>query len=114
MKSVLGIRNELTMFLDEYIRDDCKHKGYHVYIFEHDGVPDTFETSTEYGWFLRYPGYTCANIVFDKKTNLVVDFFVTERGGYFEIQGLGTVFKIPSLELTRLVLNKFKGKPLSY
>lgn len=110
MKSVLGIRNELTMFLDEYICDDCKLEEFHVYIFEHGGVPDTFETSTEYGWFIRYPGYTCANIIFDKITKTVKDFYVTDRGD----KNLGTVFKIPPLELTRLVLNKFKGKPLSY
>ena len=78
------------------------------YIFEHNGVPDTFETDTEYGWFIRYPGYTCANVVFDKATKTVKEFNITERDG-----ALGTIFKIPSPELTTLVLNKFKGKPLS-
>lgn len=108
MTGLLGIRNELTIFLDEYVSDDCKCEGYYVYIFEHNGVPDTFETDTEYGWFIRYPGYTCANVVFDKATKTVKDFTITERDG-----GLGTIFKIPSPELTTLVLNKFKGKPLS-
>lgn len=112
--SYLGIRNELTKMLDEYVREDEKYDVSHVYIMSHDGEPDTFEDSDTYGWFIRYPGYTCANVIFDKKTNLVVDFFVTERGGIFETQGFGTVFKIPSLELKNLVLKRFKGKPLTY
>ncbi len=112
--SYLGIRNELTKMLDEYVREDEKYGESHVYIMSHDGEPDTFEDKYTYGWFIRYPGYTCANVIFDKKTNLVEDFFVTERGGSFAIQGLGTVFKIPSIELKNLVLKRFKGKPLTY
>lgn len=112
--SYLGIRNDLTKMLDGYVREDEKYDKSHVYIMSHDGEPDTFEDSDTYGWFIRYPGYTCGNVIFDKKTNLVVDFFVTERGGNFAIQGLGTVFKIPSLELRNLVLKRFKGKPLTY
>lgn len=112
--SHLGIRNELTKMLDDYVIEDEKYDGSHVYIMQHGGEPDTFEDKDTYGWFIRYPGYTCANVIFDKKTNLVVDFFVTERGGNFKIQGLGTVFKIPPLELTNLVLKRFKGKPLTY
>ena len=103
--SYLGIRNELTRFLDEYINEDDKLEEYHIYIMQHNGIPDSYETSDEYGWFIRYPGYTCANIIFDKTTKCVKDFFITERDN-----NLGTIFRIPSLELRRLVLSKFKDK----
>lgn len=68
---MLGIRNKLTKILDGYVSPelgDINDEYYYVYIFEKDGKPERFQDEFTYGWFLRIPGCTCANIHFDNKT----------------------------------------------
>lgn len=105
MLSSLGLRTELTKLMDKYVRpaDDVNDDYYHVYIFVHDGKPDTFHDEFTYGWFVRIPGYTCANVHFDNKSKLFshVDLIRRKDGSM--------VFGNPE-ELKTLIDKTFAGK----
>lgn len=105
------VQNELTRMMDEHLRDEDKIEGFNVYIYtDKDGQPETFEDDDEYGWYIRYPGYTCGNVVFDKEKKTVKRIVLTRRGGGFS-PGHETVFKNPD-KLERLLNTTFKGKTM--
>lgn len=112
-ETFLGFRNELTKFMDKNIKESSKYKGFYVYILEgKDGKPDVYEGDDFYGWYIRYPGYTCANVLFSKKDDTVIKINITYRGGGFS-GGNETIFIDPK-KLKKELEEKFKGKKLSY
>lgn len=114
--SYLGIRNDLTMLLDKHV-DDKLRPGFtraylHTYIYTSDRkTPEIFQDGENYGWYIRYPGYTCANIVFNKDDE-VIDFKFIRIPNCFGT-GKDTIFDDPD-ELEKLILEKFKGKKITY
>lgn len=105
MLSSLGLRTKMTRMMDQYVRpvEDVNDDYYHVYIFEYDEKPDTFHDEFTYGWFVRIPGYTCANVHFDNKSKLFshIDLIRRKDGGM--------VFDKPE-ELKALIDKTFAGK----
>lgn len=108
---VMGLRNELTDFLDEYVADKWKVDEFHVYVFDREGVPETFSNEEgTYGWYIRYPGYTCANAIFKEEDDTLIDFRLILSSAF---DGNQTVFATDPDELEKMVLEKFKGKKIA-
>lgn len=113
--------NEITKFMDEHVKDNCKHKSgsfqFHVYINskrQPDGSlkPDTLDIDDDiYIWYLRFPGYTCGNIRIRKSDNTIESIVLTRRGGGFS-GGDETVFNDPD-KLEKTLTEKYKGKNIS-
>lgn len=107
----MGIENELTRFLDKFVKDSSRISGFNVYIFEKNGHPDIFDVDDDtYGMYIRYPGYTCANVIMDRNDDTVVDFKLTRRGGGFK--GKDETIFVNDNKLESLVLERFGGKKL--
>ena len=112
-ETFLGFRNEMTKYMDSHVNESDKCKGFYVYILEgKDGKPSTFESDNEYGWYVRYPGYTCANVFFSKKDNTVLEIKLTRRGGGFS-GGHETVFD-DYKKLQKDLNEMFVGKTMDY
>ena len=78
---MLGIRNKLTKTLDSYVLPELgeiNDEYYYTYIFEKNGKPDCFQDESTYGWFVRIPGCTCANVHFDNETKLFSHIVFTD------------------------------------
>ena len=107
------LRNELTRLMDKWVKQEEKvdEDFPHVYIFtDEEGKISVFEDGDEYGWYVRFPGYTCANVRFDRRTNLVSRIVLVRRGGGFKNDN-ETVFRDPE-ELERVLNDTFRGKSL--
>lgn len=107
------LRNELTRLMDKWVKPEEKvdEDFPHVYIFtDTGGKISVFEDGDEYGWYVRFPGYTCANVRFDMRTNLVTRIALTRIKGGFR-NGYETVFTNPD-ELERVLNDTFVGKSL--
>ena len=89
----MDIRCEVTEYMDKF-RDPKQipkdHESWHrTYIMSKDDKPEIGEYSDPkdrenfYFWWVRIPGYTCANIVFNRKDDTVAEILLTERGGAF-------------------------------
>ena len=109
--SELGIRNELTRFMDKYVKKGEKwdEDFPYVYVYTEEGKPCAAEFEDSYSWFIRFPGYTCANVLFDKESSKVLEISLIYRDLDEEHK---TVFKNPR-KLERLLRMKFIGKHLS-
>ena len=102
---MLGIRNELTRTLDGYVSPELggiNDEYYYVYIFERGGKPECFQDESTYGWFVRIPGCTCANIHFDNKTKTFSHITFTDVKNY-------EVF-VKKDELKEMIEGKYAGK----
>ena len=64
-----------------------------------------------YFWWVRIPGYTCANIIFNKKDDTVENIVLTRRGGAFS-GGMETMYLNPN-KLEKELNELFKGKKSS-
>lgn len=107
-----GLRNELTRLMDEWVKPEERINGFHVYIYsDSDGEPYSYEIGDTYSWRVRFPGYTCANVVFDKETDAVIEVVLVKRGGAYRENGDETVFRDPD-ELERVLNDTFRGKSL--
>lgn len=110
---MLGYVNEITRYLDTQIKPKDKCDIFYVYIYTKDGVPEKFDVNKDqYCWFLRYPGYTCANIVFNKSDDTIDRVVLTHRGGLFVGED-ETVFIDPD-KIEKELTEKYKGKTISY
>ena len=109
---VMGLRNELTDFLDEYVDAKWNYEDqFHVYVFDREGIPEAFSNEEgTYGWYIRYPGYTCANAIFNEEDDTLVDFCLIRSPAF---GGNQTVFNTDPEELEKIVLEKFKGKKIT-
>lgn len=78
-------RNEFTKYLDTKLKNSSKVDGFYTYINSIHGIPTTFEVNEEEcGYYIRYPGYTCANVIINKFDKIIKRVFITRRGGAFE------------------------------
>lgn len=118
----MEVKCEVTEYMDKF-RDPKQipkevmdwHK---TYICAKDGKPE-IGTYTEgkdfdkyYFWWVRIPGYTCANIVFNKSDDTVAEIILTERGGAFA-GGWETQYLNPK-KLQKELNEKFVGKKLKW
>ena len=73
---------EITEYMDKF-RDpkQCDFEYMNTYIYTKDGKPvigtynDDEDNEKYYFWYLRIPGYTCANVIFNKKTILLIKYY---------------------------------------
>ena len=87
---VMGLRNELTDFLDGYV--DAKwnfEDQFHVYVFDREGIPEVFS---------------------NEEDDTLVDFCLIRSSTF---GGNQTVFNTDPEELEKIVLEKFKGKKIT-
>lgn len=118
----MEVKCEVTEYMDKF-RDPKqipeKVRDWHkTYIVAKDGKPE-IGTYTEgkdfdkyYFWWVRIPGYTCANIVFNKSDDTVAEIILTERGGAFA-GGQETQYLNPK-KLQKELNEKFVGKKLKW
>lgn len=110
---------EITEYMDKF-RDpkQCSLDYMHTYIFTKDGKPvigtytDDEYNEKYYFWYLRIPGYTCANVIFNKKDDTVDEILLTRRGGAFS-GGMETMYLNPN-KLEKELNKLFKGKKVNY
>lgn len=110
---------EITEYMDKF-RDpkQCNLKYMNTYILTKDGKPviGTYNNEKDdekyYFWYLRIPGYTCANVVFNKKDDTVEEILLTRRGGAFS-GGMETMYLNPN-KLEKDLNKLFKGKKVNY
>lgn len=110
---------EITEYMDKF-RDpkQCNLKYMNTYIFANDGKPvigtytDVEYNEKYYFWYLRIPGYTCANVVFNRKDDTVEEILLTRRGGAFS-GGMETMYLKPN-KLEKDLNKLFKGKKVNY
>lgn len=116
------LTNEITRLMDEHIKDNWKSKSLdfslNVYVFskkndngEREPVVLGSDNEETYVWFLRYPGYTCGNIIINKKDNTIKTILLTRRGGAFS-GGDETVFNDPD-KLEKILNDKYRGKQIT-
>lgn len=116
------IRCEITEYMDKFrdpkqIPEEVRdfHK---TYIMSKDGKPEIGEYNDPkdrenfYFWWVRIPGYTCANIVFNRKDDTVAEILMTKRGGAFS-GGMETQYINPN-KLQKELNNLFVGKKLNW
>ena len=118
----MDIRCEVTEYMDKFRDPKQIPKGYEswhrTYIMSKDGKPEIGEYSDPkdkenfYFWWVRIPGYTCANIIFNRKDDTVVGILLTERGGAFA-GGQETAYLNPD-KLQKELNEKFVGKKLKW
>ena len=115
--------NDLVCEITEYMykfRDpkQCNLEYMNTYILTKDGKPEigTYNNDKDnekyYFWYLRIPGYTCANIVFNRKDDTVDEIILTRRGGAFS-DGTETMYLNPD-KLEKELNKMFKGKKVNY
>ena len=110
---------EITEYMDKF-RDpkQCNREYMNTYILTKDGKPviGTYNNAEDdekyYFWYLRIPGYTCANVVFNKKDDTVEEILLTRRGGAFS-GGMETMYLNPN-KLEKDLNKLFKGKKVNY
>lgn len=110
---------EITEYMDKF-RDhkQCSLDYMNTYIFTKDGKPviGTYNNEEDnekyYFWYLRIPGYTCANVVFNRKDDTVDEIILTRRGGAFS-GGMETMYLNPN-KLEKDLNKIFKGKKVNY
>lgn len=118
----MDIRCEVTEYMDKF-RDPKQISKDHMnfiktYIMSKDGKPEIGEYSDPkdkenfYFWWVRIPGYTCANIVFNRKDDTVAEILMTRRGGAFA-NGEETMYLNPD-KLQKELNEKFVGKKLKW
>lgn len=71
------------------------------------------EDDDEYFWYLRVPGYTCANVAFNSKDDTVNRIVLTRRGGAFANADLETVYVNPD-KLEKALNKQFVGKKITW
>lgn len=116
---------EVTEYMDKF-RDpkqmptDPECLSWHrTYIMSHDEKPDIGEydegkdKEKYYFWWVRIPGYTCANIVFNKSDETVAEIILTRRGGAYAEDHMETQYLNPD-KLEKELNEKFVGKKLSW
>lgn len=106
---------EITKYMDEHFDPEqvsTKMKDYfRTYILCRDGSPEIgFDTDGTYFWYVRVPGYTCANIRFNRN-DTIREIVLTRRGGLFAIDHQETVYKNAD-ELERKLNELFVGKKI--
>lgn len=118
------LRCEVTEYMDKFrdpeqMPSDPKYLSWHrTYILSHEGKPKIGEYNDEeyankyYFWWVRIPGYTCANIVFNKSDDTVYKIGLTRRGGLFAIDHQETAYLNPD-KLEKELNEMFVGKKLS-
>lgn len=110
---------EITEYMDKF-RDpkQCSREYMTTYILTKDNKPviGTYNNDKDnekyYFWYLRIPGYTCANLVFNKKDDTVEEILLTRRGGAFS-DGMETMYLNPN-KLEKDLNKMFKGKKVNY
>ena len=109
---------EITEYMDKF-RDpkQCNLEYIHTYIFTKDGKPvigtyNDEDNEKYYFWYLRIPGYTCANVIFNKKDDTVEEILLTRRGGAFS-NGMETMYLNPN-KLEKELNKIFKRKNVNY
>lgn len=109
---------EITEYMDKF-RDpkQCNLEYIHTYIFTKDGKPfigtyNDEDNEKYYFWYLRIPGYTYANVIFNKKDDTVEEILLTRRGGAFS-DGMETMYLNPN-KLEKELNKIFKGKKVNY
>lgn len=109
--SFMEIENELTHFLDQYIKNSSRISGFNTYIYGKCGIPEKIDVDDEtYVLLVRYPGYTCATVILSKKDDTVIDFLLIHRGGAFK--GNDRTIFVNEEKLESLVRKEFVGKML--
>lgn len=83
--------NDLVCEITEYMN---------TYILTKDGV------------LLGIPGYTCADVIFNRKDDTVDEIVLTRRGGAFS-DGMETMYLNPD-RLEKELNQMFKGKKVNY
>lgn len=114
---------EVTVYMDKF-RDprqmptDPERLSWHrTYIMSNDGKPDIGEyddgvdKEKYYFWWVRIPGYTCANIVFNRSDDTVAEIILTRRGGGYAEDHMETQYVDPD-KLEKELNEKFVGKKL--
>ena len=76
------------------------------------GEYDGKDKEKYYFWWVRIPGYTCANIIFNKSDDTVAEIRLTRRGGGFAEIGQETSYLNPD-KLEKELNEMFVGKKLS-
>ena len=110
---------EITEYMDKF-RDpkQCNLEYMYTYIFTKDDKPviGTYDNNEDnekyYFWYLRIPGYTCANVIFNKKDDTVYRILLTRRGGAFS-DGMETMYLNPN-KLEKELNKMFKGKKITF
>ena len=115
------LTNEITHLMDEHVSEkwQCKNDDFefHVYIYSKkndkgDLEPTIFDVTDKlYGMYLRYPGYTCGNIIINKEDKTIHSIVLTRRGGAFS-GGDETVFDDPD-KLEKILNDKYCGKRIT-
>ena len=110
----MEFKNEITEIMTKHIKSTSKIDKFEVYILGNrkDNKPDEVHYDNgEYLWFLRYPGYTCANIIFNKDKS-IKEIIIVHRGGAFSPDD-ETIFEDPD-KLEKELNKQFKGKTCNY
>ena len=106
-KTSIGCVNEITKFMDEYVKPELKkEKDYYVFIEseEKSGEPIYYEKGDDfYVWFLKFPGNNCGSICFSVKKHIIKFISINDKDNK-----LFTDSKKLEEELTK----KFSGKTL--
>lgn len=110
---------EITEYMDKF-RDpkQCRLEYMNTYILTKDGKPEIGTYNNDkvnekyYFWYLRIPGYTCANVIFNRKDDTVYKIILTRRGGAFS-DGMETMYLNPD-RLEKELNKMFKGKKVNY
>ena len=111
---------EITEYMDKF-RDpkQCDFEYMNTYIYTKDNnkpfigtYNDDEDNENYYFWYLRIPGYTCANVIFNKKDDTVDKILLTRRGGLFS-GGMETAYLNPN-KLEKDLNKMFKGKKVNY
>lgn len=115
------LTNEITHLMDEHVSEkwQCKNEDFkfHVYIYSKkndkgDLEPTIFDVTDKlYGMYLRYPGYTCGNIIINKEYKTIHSIVLTRRGGAFSGED-ETVFNDPD-KLEKILNDRYRGKRIT-
>ena len=110
---------EITEYMDKFrYPKQCNFKYMNTYIYTKDNKPviGTYDNVKDnekyYFWYLRIPGYTCANVIFNKKDDTVDEVILKRRGGAFS-DGMETSYLNPD-KLEKDLNKMFKGKKVNY
>ncbi len=118
----MEVKCEVTEYMDKF-RDpkqipESEFNWVKTYIMGKNGKPEIGEYSDPkdkenfYFWWVRIPGYTCANIVFNRKDDTVAEILMTKRGGAFS--GRDETMYLNPVKLQKELNEKFVGKKLTY
>ena len=109
------LTNEITRLMDEHVSKKREYFCVYVYSKKNDKgnlEPITFDVTDKlYGIYLRYPGYTCGNIIINKEDKTIHSIVLTRRGGAFS-GGDETVFDDPD-KLEKILNDRYRGKRIT-